>query len=99
VLVILAEERLPVFFAHNETFEPAAAALVLSASPDQALAALEVGERVPDLAVRAEHPELGHTPVAPLLALIDAVSDQQSEVLVPAFSAAMRIALRYKAAA
>ena len=98
VLVILAEERLPGFFAHNETFEPAAAALVLSAAPDSALAELEMGQRVPGVAVRAEHPELGRTPVAPLLALIDAVSDAESDVLVPAFSAALRIVLRYKAA-
>lgn len=95
VLVILAEERLPEFFAHNETFEPAAAALVLSASPEQALAMIEPGQPAPDAAVRAEHAELGRTPVAPLLALIDAVSDRKSEVLMPAFGAPLRITLRY----
>lgn len=99
VLVILAEERLPAFFAHNETFEPAAAALVLSASPEQALATLELGERAPGATVRAAHAALGRTPVAPLLALIDAVSDRKSEVLVPAIGAPLRIALRYNAAA
>jgi len=97
VLIILAEEHLPEFFAHNETFEAAAAALVLSASPEQALATLAPGQPAPDEIVRAEHPELGRTPVAPLLALVDAVSDQKSEVLVPAFGAPLRIALRYKA--
>jgi hypothetical protein len=49
--------------------------------------------------VRAEQPELGRTPVAPLLALIDAVADRKAEVVVPAFGPALRIALRYNAAA
>jgi hypothetical protein len=97
VLVVMAEERLPAFFAHNETFEPAAAALVLSASPDRALAALDVSQRAGG-AARAENAELGRTPVAPLLALIDAVSEQKSEALVPAFGSGLRVALRYEAA-
>jgi hypothetical protein len=96
VLVILAEERLPGFFAHNEAFEPAAAALLLSASAEQALATLEPSRHATDAVARTEHPELGRTPVAPLLALIDAVSDRRSEVLVPAFGSPLCVALRYK---
>jgi hypothetical protein len=97
VLVIMADERLPAFFSRNEAFEPAAVALVLSASASGALATIDASRRS-DAAVRAHSAELGESPVAPMLDLIDAVHGRHDMVLVPAYGPALALALRYEAA-
>jgi hypothetical protein len=95
-LVIMADERLPEHFAHNDAFEPAAAALVLGACATGTVASIDASRS--DATVRAESAELGRTPVAPMLALIDAIARKQAAVLVPAYGRALALALRYEAA-
>lgn len=96
VLVAMADERLPDFFAHNEPFQPAAAALVLSSAANGALATLSAPVRS-EGAARADHPELGPSPVAPLFALLDAVHARAPSVRLPAFGPAWSVALGYGA--
>jgi hypothetical protein len=95
-LVIMADERLPAFFSLNEAFEPAAAALVLSSSASGGYATLASSTRS-DSSVQARCAELGCTPVAPMLAIIDAIASRRRDVLIPAYGSALSLALRYEA--
>lgn len=76
VLVAMAEEQLPAFFANSPIFEPASAALVVSSDPAGALGALDALERLPQAASGRAAEILGPTPVAPLLDLIDALDGE-----------------------
>jgi len=97
VIVVMADERLPSFFAHDDGFESAAAALVLSDRAGAARALLYPTERAEHALDELASAELGKTPVAPLLALIDAVHRRQERVLLPAFGRAVRVPLGYEA--
>lgn len=97
-LVVMADEQLPGFFAGNERYEAAAAALVLSSSPVRALAELGHAQRLADDAALAAYTELGPTPVAPMVALIDAVHARRDHALVPAIRGALRVPLHYEGA-
>lgn len=96
LLVIMADEKLPAFFAENPAFEPAAAACVLSAHAGAALATLRSFEPAHE-APPAALAELGPTPVAPMLALIDAALRRADHVVLPAIAGALRVGLSYAA--
>jgi hypothetical protein len=100
-LVVMADEQLPAFFGGNDPYEAAAAALVLSSEPAHAIATLGSEQRVAQIAEQvARHErdaEVGATPVAPMLALIDAMIARREHVLLPLLNGQARVPLRYGA--
>lgn len=97
LLIAMADERLPSMFETSEPYEAAAAALVLSSSPARAMGALGLEQRI----ARGAEPSvryaaLGPSPVAPMVALIDALDGRQASVELPAFGCAVIVPLGYE---